>query len=73
MSTFEKLEQYMTYTQNNILIQYRAPKRAYPDQPNAISLSSTKDRYLDACACFLGSTWRGDQGLSCEVLWAFKR
>ena len=27
--------------QNNILVQYRAPKRADPDQPNALSLSST--------------------------------
>ncbi len=56
--------------QNNILIQYRAPKRADPDQPNALSLASAGGRNLDVCACFLGSMWRGDQGLSYDVLWA---
>ena len=33
--------------QNNILNQYRSPKRADPDQPNAISLCSTKDLKID--------------------------
>ncbi len=56
--------------QNNILIQYRAPKRADPDQPTPLSLASAGGRNLNACACFLGSTWRGDHGLSYDVLWA---
>ena len=59
--------------QDNILIQYRAPKRAYPDQPNALSLASAGGCNLDACVCFLGSTWRGGHGLSYELLWAFWR
>ena len=29
--------------QNNILIQYRAPKRADPDQPNALSLTNINE------------------------------
>ena len=59
--------------QNDILIQYRAPKRADPDQPNSLSLASAGGCNFDACACFLGSTWRGDHGLSYdhELLWAF--
>ena len=58
--------------QNNILIKYREPKRADPDQPTAlmISLASARGHNLDVCACFLGSMWRGDQGLSYDVLWA---
>ena len=59
--------------QNDILIQYREPKRVGPDQPTALSLASAGGRNLDVCACFLGSMWRGDQGLSydvIDVLWA---
>ena len=59
--------------QNNILNQYRAPKRADPDQPNALSLASAGGYNLDACVCFLGSTWGGDRGPSYELLWAFWR
>ena len=66
-------ESRLLLAQNNILIQYRAPKRADPDQPNAISLCSARGRYLDVCACFLGSTWKRDLGLSYELLWAFGR
>ena len=46
-----------------ILIQYRAPKRADPDQPNALSLPSTGGCNLDVCACFVGFAWRGITGL----------
>ena len=46
--------------QNKILIQYRALKPADPDQPNALSFASVGVYNLDAYACFLGSTWRGD-------------
>ena len=56
--------------QNNALVLRRAPKRADPDQPTALSLASAGGRNLDVCACFLGSMWRGDQGLSYDVLWA---
>ena len=56
--------------QNSALVLRRAPKRADPDQPTALSLASAGGRNLGACACFLGSTWRGDQGLSYDVLWA---
>ena len=59
--------------QNNAVILGRAPKRAYPDQPTALSLASAGDRNLDVCACFLGSMWIGDQVLSCDVLWALYR
>ena len=59
--------------QNNILIQYRAPKRADPDQPTPLSLANAGGCNLDACACFLGSTWGGDRGLSHELLWALYR
>ena len=48
-------------------------KHADPDQPNALSLASVGGCNLDACVCFLGSTWRGDHGLSYELLWAFWR
>ena len=48
-----------------------SPKRDDPDQPNALSLASVGGCNLDACACFLGSTWEGYQGLSYELLWAF--
>ena len=48
-------------------------KRADPDQPNAPSLASAGGCNLDVCACFFGSTWRGDQELSYEVLWTFRR
>ena len=41
-----------------------------PDQPTALSLASVGGRNLDACACFLGATWRGVHGLSYELLWA---
>ena len=58
--------------QCNILVLRRAPNRGNPDQPNAISLCNTRGRYLGVCAGFLGSTWRGDQGLSYEVLWVFR-
>ena len=57
-------------SQNNILIQYREPKRADPDQPTALSLASVGGRNLDACARFLGSMWRRDHGLSYDVLLA---
>ena len=56
--------------QNNALVLRRAPKRADPDQPTALSLASAGGRNLDACACFLGLTWGGDQGRSYDVLWA---
>ena len=56
--------------QNDTLVLRRAPKRADPDQPTALSLASAGGRNLDVCACFLGSMWRGDQGLSYDVLWA---
>ena len=56
--------------QNNILNQYREPKRADPDQPTALSLASAGGRNLDVCACFLVLIWRGDQVLSYDVLWA---
>ena len=56
--------------QNDALVLRRAPKRADPDQPTALSLASAGGRNLDVCACFLGSTWRGDHGLSYDVLWA---
>ena len=60
--------------QNNALVLRRAPKRADPDQPTALSLASAVGRNLDVCACFLGATWRRDQGLSydvfMDVLWA---
>jgi hypothetical protein len=47
--------------QNNILVQYRAPKRADPDQPTALSLASAGGRNLDVCACFLGSMNCGEE------------
>ena len=56
--------------QNSALVLRRAPKRADPDQPTALSLASAGGRNLGACACFLDSTWIGDQGLSYDVLWA---
>ena len=59
--------------QNNILTQYREPKRADPDQPTALSLVNAGGRNLNICACHLGYMWRGDQGLSYDVLWAFWR
>ena len=59
--------------QCNILVLRRAPNRGNPDQPNAISLFSIRGRYLGFCADFLGSAWRGDHGLSYEVLWVFRR
>ena len=59
--------------QNSALVLRRAPKRADPDQPTAFSLANVGGRNLNVCACFLGATWRGDQGLSYEVLWAFRR
>ena len=59
--------------QNSALVLRRAPKRADPDQPTALSLASVVGRNLDVCACFLGATWRGDQGLSYDVLWALWR
>ena len=54
--------------QNNALVLRRAPERADPDQPTALSLASVGGCNLDACACFVGSTWRGDQGVKCMVL-----
>ena len=56
--------------QNSALVLRLAPKRADPDQPTALSLASVGGRNLDVCACFLGATWRVDQGLSYDVLWA---
>jgi hypothetical protein len=56
--------------QNDTLVLRRTPKRADPDQPAPLSLASAGGRNLNACACFLGSTRRGDQGLSYDVLWA---
>jgi hypothetical protein len=56
--------------QNSDLVLRRAPKRADPDQPTALSLASVGGFNLNTCACFLGSTWKGDQGLSYDVLWA---
>ena len=56
--------------QNNVLVLGRAPKRADPDQPTALSLASAGGRNLDVRACFLGATRRGDQGLSYDVLCA---
>ena len=56
---------------NNALVLRRAQKRADPDQPNALSLASAGGCNLDACACFLGSTWGGDRGLSHELLWTY--
>ena len=57
-------------TQNNIQVQYRAPKRADPNQPNALSLASAGGWNLDVCACFLDSVWRGDHERSYELLWS---
>ena len=57
--------------QINALVLRRAPKRADPDQPNALSLASVGGCNADACACFLGSAWRRNRGLSYELLWAF--
>ena len=59
--------------QINALVLKRAPQRVDPDQPNALSLASAGGRNLDACACFSGSTWRGNHGLSYELLcmWVF--
>ena len=48
----------------------RAPKRDDPDPPTALSLARDGGRNLDAYVCFLGATWRGDRGLSYDVLWA---
>ena len=59
--------------QINALVLRRALKRADPDQPNALSLASVGCRNLDARACFLGSPWKGDHGLSYELLWALLR
>ena len=56
--------------QNNALVLKRAPKRADPDQPTALSLASAGGRNPGVCACFLGAMWRGDQGRSYDVLWA---
>ena len=56
--------------QNNALVLRRAPKRAGPDQPTALSLASAGGRNLDVCACFPGSVQRGDHGLLYDVLWA---
>ena len=56
--------------QNNALVLRRAPKRVDPDQPTALSLASARGYNLDARACFVGSTWKGDRGLSYRVLWA---
>ena len=49
--------------QISALVLRRAPKRADPDQQNALSLASAGGRNLDACACFLGSMWGGGRGL----------
>ena len=56
--------------QNDALVPRRAPKRVDPDQPPALSLASARGYNLDAHACFLGSTWEGERGLSYGVLWA---
>ena len=42
--------------QNNAFVLMRAPKRADPDQPTALSLASAGGRNLNVCACFLGAT-----------------
>jgi hypothetical protein len=56
--------------QNNVFVLRRPPNRGNIDQPSALSLCSAGGCYLGACACFLGSLWRGDQWLSYELLWA---
>ena len=56
--------------QNSALVLRRATNRHDPDQPTALSLVSAGGRNLDACAGFLDSTWKGDQGLSYDILWA---
>ena len=52
--------------QNNALVLSmvlrRAPKRADPDQPTALSLASVGGRNLDVCACFLGATTPHERG-----------
>ena len=58
--------------QNSDLVFRRPPNRGNIDQPSALSLCSASGCYLDACASFLSSLWRGDQGLSYELLWAFR-
>ena len=52
---------------NSALVLRQAPKRADPDQLTALSLASVGGRELNACACLLGATWRGDQVLSYDV------
>jgi hypothetical protein len=42
---------YPVLPQNNALVLRRAPKRADPDQPTALSLASIGGHNHDVCAC----------------------
>ena len=47
--------------QNNILVQYRAPKRTDPDQPDALSLASTGGCNLDTVSVRVSQALRGEE------------